>query len=378
MVSLLWLVGAILLLPRAAAAQVDPQAERLLQRASALYRSLASGQFEGAVSTGRSALGQDRATPPSRFTLSFRRPSQARLEGRGPDDVVIMVNGASSWEYLPSRREFIRGRADWSLGSSQIARYQRLLDGVRRARVLWDEQVSFGGVEVACDVVEVEYVDPPVGEPRAATFWIAREPAVVVREVVLLMPPPSPDAAEVTATTAWSSARLNPDLPESLFTFSPSPDDREVTEFSSTAGPTLLGSAAPAATIEEPGRDSVTLADLKGRVVLLLFWTTQCETCVRTAEILDALQRRLATDGLVLVAAGPEPAERLRSFMSERGLAMRVVEDRDGALARQYRLEAIPTTFLIDRDGTVRERVNGARPEAEWRELLARHGLGGR
>lgn len=113
------------------------------------------------------------------------------------------------------------------------------------------------------------------------------------------------------------------------------------------------------------GRD-LTLADFKGRVVLLNIWATWCVPCREEMPTLDALQGRLGGDEfhvlpLSIDRAGLDPVRRFYAEIGIRNLGLYLAEDLRAMLA--FAVVGLPTTILIDREG--REIARRAGP-AEW------------
>lgn len=129
------------------------------------------------------------------------------------------------------------------------------------------------------------------------------------------------------------------------------------------------------------------LSAYRGEPVLLNVWATWCPPCVREMPALQRLHEQLGPQGLRVVAVsvdGPEgtvngwgrPGGNVQSFVDEHELTFEILRDPSGDIETAYGLVGLPTTFLIDRDGRIRERVIGwrewDRPEviAQVRELL--------
>jgi peroxiredoxin len=139
--------------------------------------------------------------------------------------------------------------------------------------------------------------------------------------------------------------------------------------------------AGDAPDFELPRSDGgrASLAALRGRVVLLHFWATWCPPCRRELPALQALERRLAPEGLAVLTVSVDavPAERLVRFAAGRGLALPILLDPHEALARRYGVGAYPTSLVIDRRGRLLHRAAGAyawdAPESvAWFEALLR------
>jgi thiol-disulfide isomerase/thioredoxin len=109
----------------------------------------------------------------------------------------------------------------------------------------------------------------------------------------------------------------------------------------------------------------VRLSDFRGRVVLLNFWATWCPPCVREMPSLDRLHAELGQDVDVLaVSEDSGGAEAVTRFLAKTPVrSMTLYLDRQKRLERAFDTRALPTTFIIDQDGRIRARLDGA---AEW------------
>ncbi|HEY8153272.1 MAG TPA: TlpA disulfide reductase family protein [Myxococcota bacterium] len=121
------------------------------------------------------------------------------------------------------------------------------------------------------------------------------------------------------------------------------------------------GSPAPAFDLPQVGEaGSVSLASLRGQVVLLNFWATWCRPCEEELPAMERLHRALAGEDFRLVAisvdAGPDP---VLGFQDRLGLGFTLLLDSDQRVARSYQTFRFPETLLIGRDGVILERYVG-------------------
>ena len=116
----------------------------------------------------------------------------------------------------------------------------------------------------------------------------------------------------------------------------------------------------------------VTLASLKGRVVMLNFWATWCGPCRVEMPAMEAFQKEAKTDVKVLAVGGDsgESPEKLAAFAKELNLTFTVAHD-GGAAILPYRVAGLPTTFFIDQNGVIRVRHSGPLTIEEMRQLAA-------
>ena len=122
----------------------------------------------------------------------------------------------------------------------------------------------------------------------------------------------------------------------------------------------------PDVTFADGGGASRSLADWRGKVVLLNLWATWCGPCRVEMPTLDRLQQRLGGDNFEVVAlsvdrAGPGV---VRRFYEETGIeALRLYIDQSGQALRTLGIIGLPTTLLIGAEGRELGRLVGP---AEW------------
>jgi cytochrome c biogenesis protein CcdA/thiol-disulfide isomerase/thioredoxin len=130
-----------------------------------------------------------------------------------------------------------------------------------------------------------------------------------------------------------------------------------------------------------PGGAPLTLAKLRGRVVLIDFWTYTCINCLRTLPYLEAWNAKYAADGLTIVGIeAPEfpfehDASNVANAISTLGIKYPVVQDNNMATWNAWGNQYWPAEFLIDATGQVRSAEFGegdySQTESKIRSLLA-------
>jgi cytochrome c-type biogenesis protein len=112
------------------------------------------------------------------------------------------------------------------------------------------------------------------------------------------------------------------------------------------------------------------LSDLKGQVVLLNFWATWCVPCRSEIPGLNEMQRALAPRGLKVVGVTTsDTADLVREYQKDVKQDYTVALGDDGVAAK-YAVGVLPTTFVIDRDGRIRQKVIGEKSRAEFEALV--------
>jgi len=112
------------------------------------------------------------------------------------------------------------------------------------------------------------------------------------------------------------------------------------------------------------------LDSLQGKVVLVDFWASWCGPCLKSFPWMNGLHAKHADDGLVILAVNVDQDRSLAdAFMKKTPAQFRVEYDSQGTLAKSFGVEAMPTSFLIGRDGKIHARHAGFRDkQREGRE----------
>lgn len=169
--------------------------------------------------------------------------------------------------------------------------------------------------------------------------------------------PPFPGQAHVHFESSRSARSPRP-LVTSVFAFA--------LVVGALVGPATRVHAAPAppmtaAGFKLPGREGVVdLAAFRGKVVYLDFWASWCGPCRASFPWMTNLARTHAADSLVVIAVNLDKDRALAdAFLVEHPAGFRVAFDPSGRTAEAYKVSAMPTSFLIGRDGTVLLRHAG-------------------
>ena len=138
-----------------------------------------------------------------------------------------------------------------------------------------------------------------------------------------------------------------------------------------TPAPTLQPNAtyetAPDVEFQTLTGQAFRLKELQGQVVLLNFWATYCIPCREEIPALNALQKELQSQGLKIVGASlDDDAEGVNAYQQEVAKFEYQVLIGSGDAKVKYAQQVLPTTYLIDRQGRIRQKIIGARDKAGW------------
>ncbi len=132
----------------------------------------------------------------------------------------------------------------------------------------------------------------------------------------------------------------------------------------------------PGAVVSLTGGPKVSLAALRGKVILLDFWATWCPPCRKGLPETLALHKAFAGQGLAVLAVTDEEAPTVRKFIKTNHYgALPVFRDPGGKMAQVFGVNAIPTVAIIDRSGKLVAQFVGLQTPATLRTALKKAGL---
>jgi peroxiredoxin len=136
-----------------------------------------------------------------------------------------------------------------------------------------------------------------------------------------------------------------------------------------------IGNLAPDFTLTTLDGETVTLAELRGRPVLLNYWVTWCIPCRDEMPVIQALQEEYKNEGLVVLSINGTRQDALKdveNLISEFALSFPVLLDESEHVYNGYRILFMPTSFFIDKRGVIQDIVLGSTDENGFRTRLER------
>ena len=121
---------------------------------------------------------------------------------------------------------------------------------------------------------------------------------------------------------------------------------------------------APAFVLQDMDEELHKLADYKGKVVMLNFWATWCPPCRREMPSMERLHQSLNKDDFVVLAINQmETPDHVFAYTGQLDVdpTFTLLFDTDSKVSLSYRVNGLPTTYLIDKQGNVRYRAVGGR-----------------
>ncbi|MFC2006697.1 TlpA family protein disulfide reductase [Chloroflexota bacterium] len=137
---------------------------------------------------------------------------------------------------------------------------------------------------------------------------------------------------------------------------------------------TQIGNLAPNFQLQDLDKQTLSLRNLRGKPVLINFWTSWCSFCREEMAYLQQIHEEWSGKGLVLLTINiSESPLAVKEFSGTYNLSMTMLLDTAGDVADKYNIPGIPTTFFIDKNGIIRGKVIGPFPgKAAIEDYLSR------
>jgi len=132
---------------------------------------------------------------------------------------------------------------------------------------------------------------------------------------------------------------------------------------------------APQVTFNAISGETVSTADLRGKVVLVNFWATYCSDCIKEMPKLVNAHRKFSARGYetIAIAVRHDNPDRVVQFTAQHGLPFKVAIDSSGEIAREFgNIKLTPSSFLIGKNGKVLRRYVGEPDWVEFHQLVER------
>ncbi|WP_342478061.1 redoxin domain-containing protein [Paenibacillus sp. FSL H7-0350] len=125
------------------------------------------------------------------------------------------------------------------------------------------------------------------------------------------------------------------------------------------SGRITAGASAPVFEAVTLQGEKVSLSEYKGRVVLLNFWATWCKPCMREMPLLNVLSESAELPVETLFVNAGESKGTVSEYMAEHQFSFPVIIDVTGRISASYRVNALPSTYIINKTGKISRVVVG-------------------
>lgn len=127
-----------------------------------------------------------------------------------------------------------------------------------------------------------------------------------------------------------------------------------------TGGKPVAGEQAPDFTLTTLDGKQKSLSDLKGKAVMINFWGTWCPPCKQEMPAIQKAYEINQKRGFEVVSINIRENDLpVSNFVNQMGLTFPIWMDKEREVIKQYKIGPIPSTFFINRDGVIIERIEG-------------------
>jgi peroxiredoxin len=237
--------------------------------------------------------------------------------------------------------------------------WDRIAENVESVTETGTETLPLNGATSACRVLQVQYKPPAdAAKPAPVTYSICGDRHVVLRKVMQYATgrrqtdPPAP------WTITFDTAQFNRPAPQWLIDMKDLPAVRIHKEW--------IDQPAPDFKLTDLSGNSVVLSSMRGKVVLLDFWSNSCGPCIREMPIVEAISEAHKADLIVWGVSFDQP-DRDRKWLVEHQRTLPTLSDADFVVSDLYKVPGIPALVLIGTDGKIKSYWEGevSKPDLE-------------
>jgi peroxiredoxin len=375
------------------AAKVTEQAQPILATLAEAYGKLKSIELAGRVTLTVEDATQKRVHEAA-FDSYYQAPNRFRHEIK--DQPLLGCDGQKVYAYSQQRGGYVQ--ADAPSGKLVFNRLPQEIAGILPTQnpslalaLASDPAAELKEMATEITAAEAQKID---GKPYLALSLIAGSRKT---ELTLLIDPQThlvrravmdmkavlqqqgrPDVKAAVYTVDYTTIKPDAAMKADLFAWALPEGAKELAaarrdgaaaeqdEHDESEALALVAQPATDFTLPDLAGNSVSLAKLKGSVVVLDFWASWCGPCVASLPRLDKIHQDYANKGLKIYAINlRESKKEVADFVAANNLTLPVLLDADGSVAKQYRVEGIPQTVIIGKDGLVKKVIVGFDPDAD-------------
>jgi peroxiredoxin len=276
------------------------------------------------------------------FETQGAQPGFLPLSVRGPSMEVISTFGQFTETQVNADATEPKPQRSFMMVPS--GRYNDLGRRLIDAQKIGTEIITVQGRAHSCEIIDAVYDTSPEFKPHSGTmhkrFSIDPSDMLVLRETQS-----SSDGVEWTANVTSTSFDLPPSgaMVQALRDFAAQAKDRS----------DWIGRSVPDLKLMQLSGSSVSLAELRGKPILLDFWGSYCAPCKHTTLHAQELANRYKSSGLTVLTITQDTAQDAKLWIDYNHVNLPVLLDPDGLAFKAFDVQGVPVTILVDENGKV-------------------------
>lgn len=376
-------------------AAITPEAKQVIDEVDAAYAKLQRLELAGTYSADIDVAGQKQKESKN-FTATFAAPN--RFRHLMQDDILVGSTGEKVYAYIEAAKKYMQ--ADAPKERAQLAQIPEPLSRVipMQNPALMLAMVKSAAAELTGMFSDIKKVEDSKLSGDASAYQTLQLTLPNRMVVTMLFHPEThllrqsrtdikpmleergtPDVKNAMLTVDYTTVKVNEGAKvlDELFAWAPPQGARDQADApdegpggTTAAASELEGKPAPAFALKDLNDKTVSLKDLKGKVVVLDLWATWCPPCRASLPHLDKLYEETKDKSVAIYAVNlQEEKEDVQAFIKQTNLKTPVLFDKDGAVAQAYKANAIPQTIVIGKDGNVANVFVGYNGEQSAKDL---------
>jgi peroxiredoxin/outer membrane lipoprotein-sorting protein len=360
-------------------------AASIIKKVAERNRALEGYRVEGGAELYRPAAGGNISTTVKFLIEAADRASKLHIEYQNSSfSIVLITDGSTIWTYMPHDKAYTKVQASaipdmgnegddgaqddnlaMSVYSMAVRRYATLDKVPSQPELAGEEAIKTGDGKVPCWIIKIHV------SGRTEKLWVDQQ-----RYLVLRAESNFEQEGTVTRMKIFVK-RFDVETPApTAFTFVPDKRAKLVDELDIPgSNPRFIGKPAADFALKNLDGEPVRLSEFRGKIIVLNFWATWCPPCREELPTFNKLAEQFKDKNVVFLGINDEGAGTVKSFNKKNNYTFVTLEDKNDKVHQAYRATAIPSVFVIRKDGIIATHFVGSRGEDEFMAALQAAGL---